>query len=170
MRQPGFLGARANRREFIFNTLQLKDLFFDIVRRAKREYSLTIRNFRIMSNHIHFLIRPEEGESLSRTMQWMHEALPKDPRNDCVLSLIPWPQRYSRDKDQIWSGLFCPTGDNPQRSSETMVVNTITKAQLSSLVERAANGEEIIISKAGKAVAVLVPYTHASGTRRPGQY
>jgi prevent-host-death family protein len=52
-----------------------------------------------------------------------------------------------------------------------MVVNTITeaKAQLSALVERAANGEEIIISKAGKAMAVLVPYTHASGTRRPGR-
>lgn len=52
-----------------------------------------------------------------------------------------------------------------------MVVNTITeaKAQLSSLVERAANGEEIIISKAGKAVAVLVPYARATGTRRPGR-
>ncbi|MFW6313747.1 MAG: type II toxin-antitoxin system Phd/YefM family antitoxin [Spirochaetota bacterium] len=52
-----------------------------------------------------------------------------------------------------------------------MVVNTITeaKAQLSALVDRAAGGEEVIISKAGKAVAVLVPYTHASGVRRPGR-
>jgi prevent-host-death family protein len=52
-----------------------------------------------------------------------------------------------------------------------MVVNTITeaKAQLSALVDRAAGGEEIIISKAGKAVAVLVPYTRATGVRRPGR-
>ena len=52
-----------------------------------------------------------------------------------------------------------------------MVVNTITeaKAQLSALVDGAAGGEEIIISKAGKAVAVLVPYTRATGVRRPGR-
>jgi putative transposase len=79
MRQPRYLVngaeyhvvARANRREFIFNTPRLKDLFLDIVCRAKRKYSFTIRNFCVMSNHIHFLIRPGEGESLSRIMQWI---------------------------------------------------------------------------------------------------
>ena len=52
-----------------------------------------------------------------------------------------------------------------------MIVNTITeaKAQLSALVERAAAGEEIIISKAGKAVAVLVPYSRATSVRRSGR-
>jgi len=52
-----------------------------------------------------------------------------------------------------------------------MVVNTITeaKAQLSALVDRASRGEEIIISKAGKAVAVLVPYSRASTARVPGR-
>ncbi len=52
-----------------------------------------------------------------------------------------------------------------------MVVNTITeaKAQLSALVDRASRGEEIIISKAGKAVAVLVPYSRASNARVPGR-
>lgn len=52
-----------------------------------------------------------------------------------------------------------------------MVVNTITeaKAQLSALVDRAAGGEEIIISKADKPVAVLVPYTRATKARQPGR-
>lgn len=63
--------ARANRREFIFNTFQMKELFLDIVRRAKQKYTFTVRNFCIMSNHIHFLIRPGTGESLSRIMQWI---------------------------------------------------------------------------------------------------
>ena len=52
-----------------------------------------------------------------------------------------------------------------------MVINTITeaKAQLSALVDRAARGEEIVISKAGKAMAVLVPYSKASTARVPGR-
>jgi len=50
-----------------------------------------------------------------------------------------------------------------------MVVQTITeaKAQLSALVDRAAQGEEV--SKAGKAVAVLLPYSRASAARQPGR-
>ncbi len=63
--------ARANRGEFIFDTDQLKTLFLSVVERAKKKYSFTIRNFCIMSNHIHFIIRPGEGENLSRIMQWI---------------------------------------------------------------------------------------------------
>ena len=52
-----------------------------------------------------------------------------------------------------------------------MVVNSITeaKAQLSALVERAPHGEEVIISKAGKPVAVLVPYERSAIVRKPGR-
>lgn len=51
------------------------------------------------------------------------------------------------------------------------MANTITeaKAELSALVDRAAEGAEIIISKAGKAVAVHLPYTRATSTRQPGR-
>ena len=42
------------------------------------------------------------------------------------------------------------------------------KTQLSRLVERASAGEEIVIAKAGKPVARLVPL--APPTRRPGQW
>ncbi|MFP4432804.1 MAG: type II toxin-antitoxin system Phd/YefM family antitoxin [Spirochaetaceae bacterium] len=52
-----------------------------------------------------------------------------------------------------------------------MIVHSITeaKAQLSALVDRAAGGEEVIISKAGKPAAVLVPYSRATDVRRPGR-
>lgn len=43
------------------------------------------------------------------------------------------------------------------------------KTQLSQLVELAAGGEEIIIAKAGKPVARLVPYAPKGEARRPGQ-
>jgi prevent-host-death family protein len=42
------------------------------------------------------------------------------------------------------------------------------KTQLSRLVERAAGGEEIVIAKAGKPIARLVPYIAKKEPRRPG--
>ena len=42
------------------------------------------------------------------------------------------------------------------------------KTHLSKLLERVQEGEEIIIAKAGKPVAKLVPYRQPSGPRKPG--
>jgi prevent-host-death family protein len=42
------------------------------------------------------------------------------------------------------------------------------KTELSSLVERAAKGEEIIIAKNGEPMARLVPYESTKGRRVPG--
>jgi prevent-host-death family protein len=42
------------------------------------------------------------------------------------------------------------------------------KAQLSSLIEKVMAGEEIIIGKAGKPLALLVKYENYRQTRRPG--
>lgn len=52
-----------------------------------------------------------------------------------------------------------------------MTINTITEAktQLSALVDRAAAGEEIIIAKAGKPLAVLVAYQPRRVRRVPGR-
>jgi prevent-host-death family protein len=42
------------------------------------------------------------------------------------------------------------------------------KTSLSRLVDRAANGEEIILSKAGKPLAKLVPFYRPPEPRQPG--
>lgn len=42
------------------------------------------------------------------------------------------------------------------------------KTSLSRLVDRAAEGEEIILAKAGKPLAKLVPYRPARPPRQPG--
>ena len=51
-----------------------------------------------------------------------------------------------------------------------MVVNTITeaKAQLSALIEQVLKGEEVVIKRAGKPVAVLRKYSPLRIQRRPG--
>ncbi len=58
-----------------------------------------------------------------------------------------------------------------KKSVKQLQVNLYeAKTQLSSLVERAANGEEIVIAKAGKPMARLVPPTSASQSpRKPGK-
>ena len=63
--------ARANRQEHILNSRVIKIMFLDIVRRAKRKYRFSLKNFCIMNNHIHFLITPGKGENLSKIMQWI---------------------------------------------------------------------------------------------------
>lgn len=51
-----------------------------------------------------------------------------------------------------------------------MIVNTITeaKARFSELVERVQEGEEVVINKAGKPVAILKAYGNYSAGRVPG--
>ena len=44
------------------------------------------------------------------------------------------------------------------------------KTHLSRLVERASGGENIIIAKAGKPMAMLVPYRAATQQRKPGYW
>ena len=53
-----------------------------------------------------------------------------------------------------------------------MVVIPITeaKAQLSALIERAQRGEEVVIAKAGKPVAVLGAYDGPTRKRIPGAF
>jgi prevent-host-death family protein len=51
-----------------------------------------------------------------------------------------------------------------------MVVKTISaaKAQLSALIELVCNGEEVIIGRAGRPVAVLTRYSPCQRRRTPG--
>lgn len=63
--------AKINRGEKIFLIKEDRDLFMGILRRAKKKFSFSLKNFCIMGNHIHLLIKPDPGESLSRIMQWI---------------------------------------------------------------------------------------------------
>jgi len=64
-------------------------------------------------------------------------------------------------KGLVWSGLVWYPG--------SMIVNiSEAKAQLSKLVERAEHGERVVIGRAGRPVAVLVPYSAAPDRRRLG--
>lgn len=63
--------ARANRQEFILEPDEVKDLLLRVVREARTKFAFRVRTFCIMSNHVHFMIQPADGESLSAIMQWI---------------------------------------------------------------------------------------------------
>ena len=63
--------ARINRGEKIFLAQEDRDLFMDVLKRAKKKFKFTLKNFCIMGNHVHLLIKPGQGESLSKIMQWL---------------------------------------------------------------------------------------------------
>jgi putative transposase len=63
--------ARINRSEMILLPEEEKKLMLTIIERAKKRYRFQLKNFCIMNNHIHFLIKPGKNESLSRIMQWI---------------------------------------------------------------------------------------------------
>jgi len=63
--------ARANRQEFIFEQDNIKEMFLDILTAAKKRFNFKIKNFCIMSNHIHLIIKPLYKDDLSKIMQWI---------------------------------------------------------------------------------------------------
>ena len=63
--------ARANRKEFIFNSAEIKEMLLAVLEKAKKRFHFSLTNFCIMSNHIHFMISPGKGENLSKIMQWI---------------------------------------------------------------------------------------------------
>ena len=65
------VSARANRQEMIFEADETKDLFLSVIREAKGKFVFRIENFCIMGNHIHLIVWPGSGESLSAIMQWI---------------------------------------------------------------------------------------------------
>lgn len=79
MRMPRFLQdgalyhvtARVNRKEMIFDSQETKELFLEVLERAKCKYAFRLENFCIMGNHYHLMIQPEGATNLSRLMQWI---------------------------------------------------------------------------------------------------
>jgi len=102
MRQPRVLRNEAtyhvvgkiNRGENVFKSDEIKNLFLVIVKRAKKKYKFSLKNFVIMENHIHFLIKPKKKESLSRIMQW-------------ILSVFAmYYNKINKLKGHTWGGRF----------------------------------------------------------------
>ena len=65
------ISARINRQEYLLQSVFIKKMFMAVLERSKRKFSFKIGNYCIMDNHIHFILKPLQGESLSAIMQWI---------------------------------------------------------------------------------------------------
>ncbi len=63
--------ARATWKELKLDPPVAKQLFLEILAKAKLKYSFRIDNFVIMGNHFHLLLTPTDGDSLSTIMKWI---------------------------------------------------------------------------------------------------
>jgi len=95
--------ARINRGEPIFLAPEDRELFMDTLRRAKKKYNFVIKNFSVMGNHIHLLIKPGPGESLSKIMQWLLGVFAQLWNKKHCLSGHLWGERFF---SRIISGLI----------------------------------------------------------------
>jgi putative transposase len=108
--------AKINRHEMLFAPEKDKKLFMIVIKQAKKRYRFQIRNFCIMNNHIHLLIKPSEGESLSAIMQWILSVFAIRWNKIHALSGHVWGERFfSRIINGIVDSLrvFMYIDDNP---------------------------------------------------------
>ena len=102
MRKPRYLvigadyhvTAKINRGEFALEPIAIKEMFLQTIKRAKKKYSFKLKNFVLMDNHIHLLIKPEKGENLSKIMQWILSVFAK-----CY-------NKYFQLKGHVWYDRF----------------------------------------------------------------
>ena len=95
--------ARINRGEMVFLDRESRELFLVILKRARKKYRFTLKNFSIMGNHIHLLIKPGKNESLSRIMQWLLSVFAQQWNKKHNLSGHLWGDRFF---SRVISGFF----------------------------------------------------------------
>jgi len=88
------VSARANRQEMILRQDSCKELFLDVVRRAKKKFPFRIENFCVMENHFHFIIQPQRSVSLSAVMQWIMSVFAMAWNRKHGLTGHVWGQRF----------------------------------------------------------------------------
>ncbi|MBN1699859.1 MAG: transposase [Spirochaetales bacterium] len=86
--------ARANRQEFILQSALIKNLFLNIIKRAKKKYKFNLTTFCIMGNHVHLMIQPLKNECLSRIMQWILSTFALNYNNTFDIKGHVWYDRF----------------------------------------------------------------------------
>jgi putative transposase len=69
--------TRINDRLNALEEKEVKELFLEVVKRAKEKYKFVIYNFCIMDNHVHYMMEPHQDTDLSIIIQWINSVFAK---------------------------------------------------------------------------------------------
>jgi putative transposase len=64
--------VRCNNREFKLISREAKEVFLYVLKKAIEKFNFKLYALCIMSNHIHYLIEPQQPEHLPKIMQWIN--------------------------------------------------------------------------------------------------
>jgi len=64
--------SRINNKENFLEDNEVKAMFLEVLKRAKKKYRFVIYNLCIMNNHVHYMIKPGKNSDLSRIVQWIN--------------------------------------------------------------------------------------------------
>ncbi|MCQ2604196.1 MAG: transposase [Spirochaetia bacterium] len=59
--------------DMLLGTEESKRMFMEVMREARfvKKFRFRVKNITVMDNHVHIMVKMEEGESLSKVMQWI---------------------------------------------------------------------------------------------------
>jgi putative transposase len=69
---PHHITQRGNGRQVIFDTVEGRLLYLDLLRDSAKRFGLSIWAYCLMSNHIHLLAAPKRADSLARALGRIH--------------------------------------------------------------------------------------------------
>ncbi|WP_392480043.1 transposase [Nostoc sp. C110] len=64
--------TRCNNREFRLTRLECREVFLYAIKKAQNKYKFKLYALCIMSNHVHYLIEPQQPEDLPKIMHWLN--------------------------------------------------------------------------------------------------
>jgi putative transposase len=91
---PHHVTHRGNHGDDIFFTPRDRDLYIAILKRHSARYNLDILAWCLMSNHIHLVAAPADGDSLAKTIGHTHRKYSRKINEDRGWSGHLWANRY----------------------------------------------------------------------------
>ena len=64
--------TRGNQKQTVFREEEDYKKYLGVLKKALRKHSICLYSYCLMQNHVHLLIEPESGRTISKFMQWIN--------------------------------------------------------------------------------------------------
>jgi len=144
---------RGNGRQNVFHKDGDFQAFLNLLVEAKERYSIKIYAWCLMTNHFHLLLCPENGDDLSRAMQWL------------MTSHVRRYHRHHNSSGHIWQGRYKSflVQDDEHLQAVTRYVerNPVTAGMVSRAIEWAWSSHAERLGETDKRIVSELPLPFA---------